>query len=75
MARVLETEGKKMNFSRSYRASIDRIESISFEVPPYDFQNKIMEQVLSLEKQISKLENHLKKLDGKKSIIISSYFS
>ncbi len=33
MVHILEIEGKKMGFSRSYRASIDRVQGISFAVP------------------------------------------
>ena len=72
MARILETEGKKMNFSRSYRASIDRVEGISFNVPDYDIQKKAMEQVIELETKISELEKVLSALDGKKSEIVAS---
>ncbi|WP_231087936.1 hypothetical protein, partial [Streptococcus gallolyticus] len=32
MAHILEVEGNKMGFSRSYRASIDRIRGITFTV-------------------------------------------
>ena len=45
MAHVLETEGSKMKFSRSYRASIDRVEGISFTVPDIDVQNTAVEKV------------------------------
>ena len=72
MARILEIEGQKMNFSRSYRASIDRVEGISFNVPDYDIQKKAMEQVIELEAKISELEKVLSALDGKKSEIVAS---
>ena len=75
MARILETEGQKMNFSRSYRASIDRIEGISFNVPDYDVQSKAMEQVIELEAKISELEKSLTALDGKKSEILATFLN
>ena len=33
LAHILEVEGRKMGFSRSYRASIDRVHGIAFTVP------------------------------------------
>lgn len=75
MARILEIEGQKMNFSRSYRASIDRVEGISFNVPEYDIQKKAMEQVIKLEAKISELEKKLSALDGKKSEIVASFLN
>ena len=75
MARILENEGKKMNFSRSYRASIDRVEGISFNVPDYDIQKKAMEQVIELESKISELEKTLSTLDGKKSEILKNFLN
>lgn len=75
MARILENEGKKMNFSRSYRASIDRIEGITFSVPDYDIQEKAMEQVVELEAKIAEFEKQLMAFDGKKSEILKSYLN
>lgn len=75
MAKILEDEGKKMSFSRTYRASIDRIESISFNVPSYEIQKDAMDQVTEFESRISELEHALSSLDIKKSEIISSYLN
>ena len=73
MARILDEEGRKMGFSRSYRASIDRVESISFSVPDIDVQNKAMEEVLKLEKQIKDAEESLKALSKKRMDIVQRY--
>ena len=75
MARILETEGKKMNFSRTYRASIDRIEGISFSVPSFEVQEKAMKQVVELEAKISELESGLASLDSKKAEILASFLN
>lgn len=75
MARILESEGKKMKFSRSYRASIDRIEGISFNVPDYDIQRKAMEQIIELETKISELKKTMSALDGKKAEIVASFLN
>jgi len=75
MARILEIEGQKMNFSRSYRASIDRVEGISFSVPSFDVQEKAMKQVVELETKIAELERGLESLDGKKAEILASFLN
>lgn len=75
MARILETEGKNMNFSRTYRASIDRIEGISFSVPSFDVQEKAMKQVVELEAKIYELERKLETFEGKKAEILASFLN
>lgn len=39
MTHVLEKEGQAIGFSRSHRASIDRIKSINISVPNIEIQN------------------------------------
>ena len=75
MARILETEGRNMNFSRTYRASIDRIEGISFSVPSFDVQEKAMKQVVELEAKIYELERKLETFEGKKAEILASFLN
>lgn len=70
MAHVLEAEGQKMNFSRSYRASMDRIQSITFSVPNISLQNDAMEQVILLEGKIKEAKKELIVLGKQKSEII-----
>ena len=60
LAHVLEVEGRKMGFSRSYRASIDRIQGIAFTVPDIDIQNETIEKILELEHKIADAEKELK---------------
>ena len=54
MAHLLEKEGKKVGFKRSYRASIDRIESLSVLVAPIDEQRKAVSEIESYESEIAK---------------------
>ena len=75
MARILETEGKNMNFSHTYHASIDRIEGISFSVPSFDVQEKAMKQVVELEAKIYELERKLETFEGKKAEILASFLN
>ena len=73
MAHILETEGRKMNFSRSYRASIDRVEGIAFTVPDIEVQNAAMEKVLELEQKISEAEKQLADIASKKAEVLKKY--
>lgn len=73
MAHVLEAEGRKMNFSRSYRASIDRVEGITFTVPAIDKQNEVAAKVKELEQKIFDAEQRLASISGKKEAVIKKY--
>lgn len=73
LAHVLESEGKKMGFSRNYRASIDRIKGINFNVPDITKQNEIMSKVEKLEIKIADAEKQLKNLQGKTAEILNQY--
>ena len=52
MAHLLEEEGKKAGFKRSYRASIDRIESLNVRVAPIEEQRKVVSEIESCEQKI-----------------------
>jgi len=54
MAHLLKVEGEKAGFKRSYRASIDRIESLSVHVAPVDEQKKAIKEIETYEAEISK---------------------
>ena len=53
MAHLLEVEGKKAGFKRSYRASIDRIESLSVRVAPIEEQLKVISEIEAYEQKIA----------------------
>lgn len=73
MAHILEAEGKKMKFSRSYRASIDRVEEITFTVPSIEDQNATMKKVLELEQKASNAEKQLSDIASKKAEVLKKY--
>lgn len=73
LARVLEREGKKMGFSRNYRASIDRVKGITFYVPDIKKQDEVVAKVKELETKISDAENKLKALQSKTTEILDKY--
>lgn len=67
---VLQKEGKKMGFSRSYRASLDRIESISIPKLPISIQNEFISKVEELLSKSEDLEKKLPILAEQQNIII-----
>ncbi|MBQ7154137.1 MAG: N-6 DNA methylase [Synergistaceae bacterium] len=72
-ARVLEREGRRQGFSRSYRASLDRVGRITFDVPDIEAQNRAMNEVLNLETQITQAKTDLQALSGRKAAILKKY--
>lgn len=48
---VLDIIGKQHGFSRSYRASIDRIEEVEIPVPPLEIQESIVEQCEKIDEE------------------------
>ena len=72
-ARVLEREGRRLGFSRSYRASLDRVGRITFNVPSIEAQNEAMSEVLSLEAEITQAKKDLQALSGQKTSILKKY--
>lgn len=70
LAHLLEKEGKKKNFSRVYRASLDRVQGISFSVADRNTQDAFVEQVEKIESEVLSLETELEKLNGRISEVL-----
>ena len=70
LAHILEVEGGKMGFSRAYRASIDRVQGITFTVPDISIQNNAMSKVKDHEMAIKELEGSLEKIAFRRNEII-----
>lgn len=75
MVHVLETEGKKMGFSRSYRASIDRVQGISFVVPDRAAQDDVIAKIEVIEEKIREAELRLDALTGKTASVLNQYLN
>jgi len=73
LTHILKQEGTKIGFSRSYRASINRVKSISFSVADREVQDKTVSKIKVLESQIQQAEADLQKLNGKTSEILHRY--
>lgn len=74
-AKVLEIEGNKQRFSRSNRASIDRVSSLIIRLPDINIQNNIAKQIQDLVKKINSLENLLSEYDNKKKEVVEKILS
>ena len=72
-ARILEREGRSLGFSRSNRASLDRVGRITFSVPNIEVQARAMTEVLRLEEEIAQAKIELEGLSGKKAAILNMY--
>lgn len=73
LVHILEREGENIGFSRSYRASIDRVKSITFYVVNRDEQDKMISKIQAIESQIQQAESKLNQLSGKTSEILHHY--
>lgn len=70
---ALENEGAKFGFSRTLRASIERVEGLKIPLPPLKEQEKISSCIEKLETQISHLTSMLLNLETQKTNIIKGY--
>ena len=74
-AKALEAEGAKQRFSRSNRASTDRISSLVVKLPDIKIQNQIAETMLNLESKIKELEIKLNTYEGRKKEVVEKYLN
>lgn len=73
LAFVLEKEGKAFEFSRTKRASIDRIQGIKIPLPPLSEQQKIVSAIEKIEAKINALEADLATIPQQKEAILKKY--
>ena len=70
LALLLQKEGDKLKFSRSNRASLDRVSNIEIKVPSIKAQNKIISNIDSYEKEILSLQNKINEMNKEKEKIV-----
>jgi type I restriction enzyme M protein len=73
LAFILEKEGKVFEFSRTKRASIDRIQGIKIPVPPLSEQQKFVSEIEKIEEQIKTLETEISEIPKQKEVILKKY--
>lgn len=75
LAKMIEIEGSKQRFSRSNRASTDRVSSLVVKLPSIEVQNKVAKEVEQINKKISELESTLIEFNNKKKEIVNKYLN
>jgi len=75
MAYLLQKEGERVGFNRSYRASIDRIEGLTVEVAPIEEQRKAVAQVEQYESEIRKAQAIMDGCAARKKAILDKYLN
>ena len=75
MAYLLQKEGERAGFSRTYRASIDRIKGLSMEVAPIDAQRQAVAQVQQYEAEIRKAQTIMDGCAARKKAILDKYLN
>lgn len=73
LAFALNKEGKILGFSRSKRASIDRVEGISIPLPEFKDQQKTISQIEKLEKQIDEAQKAIDASVELKNAVLKKY--
>jgi restriction endonuclease S subunit len=70
---ALLQEGKKVNFSRTHRASTQRVKALSIKAPSRNIQDTIIEKIQKLEIQINESKKVLDSASDKKKDILTKY--
>lgn len=73
LAFALNEEGKTFGFSRTKRASIDRVEGITIPLPKFKDQQEIVAQIEELEKQIAEAQKAIDASTELKNAVLKKY--
>ena len=73
MAHLLKKAGEKSGFKRSYRASIDRIKSLSVQIVPIEDQQNAVKEIETYEAAITNAKLVLSACADKKKIILEKW--
>lgn len=70
---MLEQEGEKVEFSRTKRASIEKIQGIKVSLPPFSEQQRIVAEIEKIETEIAQMEDELANVPAEKEAILKKY--
>ena len=73
LAWALLKEGEKVRFSRSHRASTERVKGIKIKAPSITEQNKAIKLIEKQEKIITKLKETINEIAERKQAILTKY--
>ena len=72
---ILENEGKKIGFSRTLRASIERVSALKIVFPPLKAQKQITKMIENIESHIAYLDSTLPILESQKQKILLEFLT
>ena len=73
LAWALNEAGKERRFSRSHRASTDRIKGISIKVPDIKIQNELEKEIIKQEELIDKSNTVIEAIAERKQAVLKKY--
>jgi len=73
LAWMLNKEGVNQKFSRTIRASIDRIAGLKIKVPPLSEQKKIVSKIEKIEAEMQDMLKELEQLSNQKELVLKKY--
>ena len=73
LAWVLLKEGEKVRFSRSHRASTERVKGIKIKAPSITEQNKAVKQIEKQEQIIAKSKETIENIADRKQAVLKNY--
>jgi type I restriction enzyme M protein len=73
LAWILNKKGIEQNFSRTLRASIDRIKGLSIEVPLFFEQQTVVSEIEKIESSMTVLEQEITEIPKQKEAILKKY--
>jgi len=73
LAWVLYRAGVSAGFSRHFRASIDRIKGLSIQVPVFDEQEKVANNVIVLEESLKQMQAVITSAPARRQAVLQKY--
>lgn len=73
LAHLLDTEGKRVGFKRSYRASLERVGNLILAIPPLSAQQQAVAQITSYEAEIAKAHAIMDTCQSRKQAVLDKY--
>ena len=73
LAHLLDTEGKRVGFKRSYRASLERVGNLILAIPPLSAQQQAVAQITSYEAEIAKARAIMDTCQSRKQAVLDKY--
>lgn len=75
LAWVLNKEGINQGFSRSYRASSERVKGLIIKTPSIEIQQTIVTQIEALEAKITQAQTVIDGSKARKEAVLKSYLT